>query len=505
MVLSAGWRACRDFEAWLETEQRPGVCAECLGALLQGRAAYLGAKDPTRWRRGDVRALLYDLAVPRLSEQCDLTAHTVPTVDAYLEFLDRTERLHPGSVAVRYLREELAHRGAQFPAAMADRSRFRMAKTLYEAMLHDGTDIDDDEAVDAWIARFNQAPQAERAAVLEYLLAGQPELLTAEFAARAGKVIALPPGQGRFDSRGLLPASHRVPDELPVFEPVHVPSQAEAAAAARGSELLADLLTVARRLGRGCKVTKTGEPVPAEVRALAEQLDDGPPGKRISRLGQAPGVQVLFWLARQLELVDLRRTELVAGPALATWQADDALATADDAQLLDLWREVFTLIEVGQVVPEEAATGKHAESMAIYSAAGGCTPAMLVSLYRKAAADEGERAHELVSGHLEHILGPSPLPLLEEDEPEIVVASLQIALCLPLDQLIAHGALHLSGPGADEQLTAPRCTRGGVSRRAAALASGDRLQVRLTPLGRWAMRETLRAEGADAPAAAERP
>lgn len=46
---------------------------------------------------------------------------------------------------------------------MADRSRFRMAKTLYQAMLADGVALDDHEAVDGWTARFNQRPQAERA------------------------------------------------------------------------------------------------------------------------------------------------------------------------------------------------------------------------------------------------------------------------------------------------------------------------------------------------------
>jgi hypothetical protein len=440
--------------------------------------------------------------VPRLSEPCDLIGHTVPTVDAFLDFLDRTGRLHPASAAARYLREELVQHAAGFPAAMADRSRFRMAKTLYEAMLADGTDIDDDEAVDAWTARFNQAPQAERAAVLEYLLVDQPDLLTAQFEARAGKVAALAPGQGEFDSRSLLPAEDRLPDELPTFEPVDVPSRAEAAQHARRSALLADLLALARWLGQGRKVTKDGEPVPPDVRALAELLGQALPAVKVSRLHQAGGVQLLFWLARQLELVDLRRTGLVAGPELAGWQAGDALATADDDAVLDLWREVFALVNAGRVVPEETITGKNAANTAVYAVARRCTPAITVDLYRSAALDQDDLVIDLIAPHLDRMQEGSRLERLDVDEAELLDVSLRFALCLPLEKLVDHGALQLSGPGSQELVTAPRFTALGLPTRTVELAASSGIQTRLTPLGLWAMREALLAEGAEAPAAA---
>jgi hypothetical protein len=41
----------------------PG-CPDCLRLLLQGRIDYLAKPDPTRWRSGDVRELLLDLASP---------------------------------------------------------------------------------------------------------------------------------------------------------------------------------------------------------------------------------------------------------------------------------------------------------------------------------------------------------------------------------------------------------------------------------------------------------
>jgi hypothetical protein len=505
VVLTAVARAVRDFEVWSEAGGQPGdrpeICVDCLEALLEGRATYLGAKDPTRWRRGDVRALLYELAVPRLSEQCDLSAHTVPAVDAYLEFLDRTERLHPGSAAVRYLRQELAQQAGGFPAAMADRSRFRMAKTLYRAMLADGVDIGDDQAVDDWTARFNQVPQAERAAVLEYLLIDKPELATARFAARAGKVASLPPGQENFDSRRLLPREQREPEVAPAFDPVDVPSRAEAAVAARRSGLLADLLTLARWLGQGRKVTKNGEPVPADVRALGELFQQGPQAAKAGHLHQVPGLQVLFWLAWQVELVELRHTGLVAGPGLAAWRRDDALATADDEQVLDLWLEVFLLVEFGLVVPEEARTGKNAENAATFLAARGCTPGMMVGLYRAAARDQDQLVVDLITPHREHLMQALRRTRWDVEEAELVDVSLRFVLALPLGQLIEHGALQLRGPGSESLATAPRAATGGLTVRTVLLASSDRIRTLLTPLGRWAMREALLAEGAEVPAA----
>jgi hypothetical protein len=501
VVLGADVRAVRDFRAWSERESRRRACTDCLAALLQGRTDYLGRKDPTRWRRGDVRAVLYDLAVPRLSEICDLTAHAVPALAAYLSFLEETDRLHPGSAAVRFLHQELAQHASGFPAAMADRSRFRLAKTLYRAMLADGVDLDDDEAVNGWTAGFNRAPEHERVAVLEYLLPDQPELLRADFAARAGKVAALAPGQAPFDSRRLLPADERAPETLPVFAPVDVPSPAGAAEAARRSRVLGDLLALARWVGQGRKVTKDGHPVPADVRALTELLGLGLPGVKISHLYHARELHELFWLARQLELVDLRRSGLVAGPVLAAWQHDDALTVRSDSEVLDLWRQVFTLIETGQQVPPEAAS-TNAPLDGIHAVTQRCVPEMMVSLYHTAALVTDKPVAALIWPHVEELLGHRPTGLMDDGEEEMVDVAVRVALCLTLDRLIDHGTLEITGLRPTEQEAAAELTPSGLPMRAVLLAGSDQASIRLTALGRWAMREVLLAEGADAPATA---
>jgi hypothetical protein len=505
VIVPSDVRIARLFRAWREQVDQPaGVCGECLGALLEGRAAYLDRPDPTRWRRGDVRALLYDLAVPRLSQQCDLVAHTVPTVEAFLRFLDQTGRLHPGSTAVRHLQQELAHQAGGFPAAMADRSRWRMAKTLYQTMIVDGVGLHDYAAVDAWTDRFNHAPADQRAAVLENLLAGQPELLTAQFVARAGKVAALAPGQDPMDSRDLLPAAERVPDVMPVFAPVTVPTHAEAADAVRRSPFLDRLLVLARWFSPGRKVTKDGEPVPGDVRDLAELLDLGLPGTKISHLQQAPDLRELFWLARQLELVDLRRDGLVTGPRLTPWQHRDAPSVPDhvlpdhvlsDEILLELWRDVLVLIETGQEIPDAAARTAQTLISQLGQRTRECIPAIMLELYRTAADDQDRELAPLLIDHVDELLDQRG-QRLHTEETGLLEAALRVALCTTLARLVDHGALEASGPDGDPLSFTGR---GEGLARIILMAADTHVRVRLTPLGRWAINHALRAEGAHAP------
>lgn len=186
----------RDFTTWTDAGRAP-ACNRCLRALLEGRCDYLARPDPTLWRRGDVRRLLLDLAATRLTARCDLVTHAVPAVEAYLRFLDETDRIHPGCARVAALRNETAGAAAAYPAAMGDRSRFRLAKTFYTAMQAEGVDLDDDDAVDRWMADFDRAAENRRATLLAHLLTDQPELRVARLIAREGVVAALAPGTRR--------------------------------------------------------------------------------------------------------------------------------------------------------------------------------------------------------------------------------------------------------------------------------------------------------------------
>lgn len=160
MLLDPSNRIVRDFKTWVGAGGEQEVCAVCLSQLLEGRVAYLGRPDPTWWKTGDVRAVLLDLAVTRLTDLCDLVEHGVPAIRAFVVFLGRSGRLHPGSVAIATLLREVDRCAQPYRPAMSDRSRFRMAKTFYTAMRSEGVDLEDDDVVDAWMEAFTAGSAA---------------------------------------------------------------------------------------------------------------------------------------------------------------------------------------------------------------------------------------------------------------------------------------------------------------------------------------------------------
>jgi hypothetical protein len=281
---------------------------------------------------------------------------------------------------------------------------------------------------------------------------------------------------------------------MPVFAPVTVPSQTEAALAARQSPLLGRLVALALWVAPGRKVTKDGEPVPSDARALAERLGLGLPGTKISHLHEAPTLRELFWLARQLELVDLRRDGLVPGPRLAPWRDGDG-SNVSDGDVLDLWRDVLALIETGQEIPDEAPRISGALMSQISEGTRVCIPAIVLALYRAAALDRDQELAPLLNGPVDEMLQRSPGPL-HGDTGELVESALRVALCSSLDRLVNHGALEAFGPGG--AALASSGSKVEFLTRVVLMASSTDVVVRLTPLGRWAVIQELRAEGAQA-------
>lgn len=68
---------------------------------------------------------------------------------AYFDFLEDTDRFHSASMRTAAPLKELGRAAAKFPAAMADRSRWRLAKAVFTAILAEGVDESDDAAVAA--------------------------------------------------------------------------------------------------------------------------------------------------------------------------------------------------------------------------------------------------------------------------------------------------------------------------------------------------------------------
>ena len=145
--------------------------------LLQGRAGYLDRPDPTRWRSGDVHELFMTYAVPRQFDAWGLAEHGLDTIRDFLRFLDATDRLHPASTRVPTLLKELDRLTSRYPAAMADASRWRLAKRVFTAILADGITVDADPAVlDAWAERFSARDPEGRRVVLGELMDPHPRV-----------------------------------------------------------------------------------------------------------------------------------------------------------------------------------------------------------------------------------------------------------------------------------------------------------------------------------------
>ena len=150
-----------------------------IAVLLQARANHLDRPDPTRWRSGDVHELLVTYVAPRQVDVWNLAEQGLATVRDYLLFLDATDRLHPASTRVATLLKEVDRLASKYPAAMADTSRWRLAKRVFTAILADGIPLDAEPAVlDAWARRFSARDAAGRREVLGELMDQHPEYAT---------------------------------------------------------------------------------------------------------------------------------------------------------------------------------------------------------------------------------------------------------------------------------------------------------------------------------------
>lgn len=163
---------------------------------------------------------------------------------SYLRFLGETGWLHPGSATMKVLHRELDRAAPAYPQAMADTSRWRLAKRLYTAMRADGVDLGDDDVIDAWVDAFNARPPQARRLVLGELLDAQPELGRARLLTRNGVVAALAPGAPVPPQLQLDPPDPPADDEAAVaYPPVLLTGDQELATAARASVLLRRVIT----------------------------------------------------------------------------------------------------------------------------------------------------------------------------------------------------------------------------------------------------------------------
>lgn len=491
-------RIIDEFTDWAEARGRVPdsdarrVWRERITILLQARSGHLDRPDPSRWRSGDVHELLMTYVVPRQVDAWDLAEHGVETVRDYLRFLDETDRLHPASTRILTLVKELDRLAPKYPAAMADTSRWRLAKRVFTAVLADGISMADNPAVlDAWAERFSARDAQGRREVLGELMDQHPEYATGKVLIHDGQVAVL--------RAGMPAVKHLVwpdlacdcgCDELVTFPPVALPDPAILAkcVSGGGAGLLRQLAALAAWVGvAGRPVDDRGEVRKGDRVPLLAAL--GLPAD-VGLRSEAPVVTRLWRLAVEFDIIQVRRTRVVVGAGADLVEA--ALAGEGSAeQVLDLWCDLAdTLIHP----PASASAPKGMERL--HDWLKPWMPRFLGLLYAANASGEAADVEALMEQLLEeyeHRLPPR--------DPELFASIAALTVRQALADLARHGAVVVTGAAAepDPQHVASAALLGT---EVWAVHPEPGLAVSLTDLGRHLVRQRLLAENADAPLAA---
>jgi len=484
------WAAVRGV---LEGEKRAGQWRERLELLLQARRKYLGKPDPTRWRSGDVHELLMDYVVPRQVDRWDLAGHGVLLVRQYLRFLDETDRLHPASTRVPTLLRELDRLAERYPAAIADSSRYWLAKRIFTAMAADGVDESDETAVDAWAAAFTARDPAGRRSVLGELMDRNPGYATGALLIRENQVALLTPGVPADKSlvwpdEGDCGCAGCAQREYPAV--ALPPAELAAAVATDGAGLLRRLQRLAAWVGpEGRPVTRRGELTRQQVQSVAEALEL--PADGVKAIWDLPALSALWQLATELDVLTLYRTRILPGSGAALVEA--ALrADGSGGQALQLWSDIFDELVQPTAPPDPSTKADPTrEWTRIWP------PRFLILLYSRCPdgefADFNELTKELLAGQ----------PLVPDQDTEMFEALATLVVAKTLADLDEHGGVQISRPARPALPPGAEQAAAALGTLASALLfAGAGIRVRLTDLGRYAVQRQFLPDPAEAPVAA---
>ncbi len=227
------------------------------------------------WTATDLEALLLDHYPRKVLLPDEEILRVVPAALDFLTYL-RDRGLLSGD-PLPELPARLQALLPDFAAAMVDRRRFGLAKTIGSLMRADGVDVTEEDAVQGWLAAFNAKAPDERDALL-----GEEE-------------------DDALSEPLVLPA-------------VELASRAELEAAARDAAPVARLVAFTRYVGEGKRLTAKGNLTVADARALVPLLgtrdlvDPVIGGQRFQTRSAAdlPGLGLVFRWARAAGFVKVR-------------------------------------------------------------------------------------------------------------------------------------------------------------------------------------------------------
>jgi len=230
------------------------------------------------------------------------------------------------------------------------------------------------------------------------------------------------------------------------------------------------------------------------VTALCAALDV--PAYQPARLRNQPAVAKLWRIALELDVIALRRRRVVPGgarPLLAAALRGDGRAEP----VLELWDGVY-----GELMDQDAVVGNpELEMMRKWMRPW--TPRFLGELYRRNGGTRFADVEKLTA----HLLGQYAMEIPSgPDGHEIFTTMAAKTILFRLSELSDHGAVEMDVPSLPDLPSppdgAPDTMAGafrslGIAPWVTHTPAG--LRVRLTDLGRYAVRQRLLAEGASAP------
>ncbi len=448
--------ALTGFQRWAKTRQQlsgdPGADADELRPLLDLMRDYLGIERPADLGPGDLEELLLRVYPRKITvfDRAD-TEDTIPAVRDFLAYLAESGGMTEG--AARKLERELDRVAPRFADAVMDPANWGMARSLVQAMAADGVDMGDQAAVDRWIAAYNAR------------------------VAPVGGVFG--PGEFYEDDEDedeedvSFKDAFGLPDRLP---PMRLPSEAELAAMARGAPMIGQLRALAAWLGAGRAVTENAELAGGDAAEAAAALGIGVPAARddqalpgltdlsaVGRMRDVPRLDYLWRVALDGGFIELDEDESHAVPG----EVAEAVQTADDDEVLDIWKMVFALVLATTLDVAASLDPRRSRELDFFG--HGAALAVMLVLARQDGLPVAE-ASEMIKSAAVSELAPAKAAKAWESW---VRAHGDPAVLL-LDQMTELGAIRVSD-GEDGDL------------------------VRLTPLGLAALRTQLVESGVEVP------
>ncbi|HEV2244386.1 MAG TPA: hypothetical protein VGR98_25335, partial [Streptosporangiaceae bacterium] len=432
----------------------PDTDVEELRLVLELLRDQLSVDDPADLIPANLRVLLL-MTYPRKVTVLDAedAADTIPALRDLVAFLADTGAVD--AEAAEELGRELDDLAPRFVDAVMDPANWGMARSITQAMASDGVDLDDQDAVDRWIAHYNERAEDEDPF-------GDDDLEDFDL-----------------DDEDLnLKEAFGLPDRLP---PVRLAPEPELAAMSRAAPLLGRARMLAEWVAPGRDVTedveltaedtiaaaqKLGIPVPVKTDTGPEALPGMPDPPAVTSMDDVPELARLWDIAFDADFLelDLNGRRMEPGAEMESWP------NGTDEEVLEVWSTTLPVV-LNRLEGDANLDDRLGELLDFTDAGWG----LMVMLFL--AKGEGMPVRETSD-----VIRRAATDELEPDQAEEAWQAWTQAHGDPAEYLL------------------------GMLRELGAVSLPDQLSeegagpvARLTPLGTWAMRELLLDDGVEIP------